>query len=77
MKKNFISKRMNLDENMLKCAAYYYRMCKQLPERMGKKHFPPKRRDLLKVWFEEAAEKQRDGHFGVFGFGGLLHYSDL
>jgi hypothetical protein len=52
-------------------------MCKQLPERMGKKHFPPKRRDLLKVWFEEAAEKQRDGHFGVFGFRGLLHYSDL
>ncbi len=57
MKKNFISKRMNLDENMLKRAAYYYRMCKQLPERTGKKHFPPKRRELLKVWFEEAAEK--------------------
>lgn len=44
---DLICKAIDMDENMLKCAAYYHRMGEQLPKVMVRKHFPPKLKEIL------------------------------
>lgn len=42
-----ICKNIDMDTNMLKCAAYYHRIGEELPRLMVRKHFPPKLREIL------------------------------
>lgn len=44
---DLICKKIDMDENLLKCAAYYHRIGEELPELMVRKHFPPKLREIL------------------------------
>lgn len=42
-----ICKNIDMDTNMLKCAAYYHRVGEELPKLMVRKHFPPKLKEIL------------------------------
>lgn len=57
---DLISKKMDLDENMLKCAAYYHRMGERLPELMEQKHFPPKLREILTEYDSKKPPKNKE-----------------
>lgn len=42
-----ICKNIDMDANMLKCAAYYHRIGEELPKLMVRKHFPPRLKEIL------------------------------
>lgn len=44
---DLICQKIDMDANMLKCAAYYHRIGDELPKVMVRKHFPPKLREIL------------------------------
>ncbi len=55
-----ICKSLGTDANMLKCAAYYHRIGKELPELMVKKHFPPKLREILTEYTAKKPPKNKE-----------------
>lgn len=57
---DLICKDMDMDENMLKCAAYYHRLGDELPELMTRKHFPPKLREILTEYGTNKPPKNRE-----------------
>ena len=57
---DLICKKIDMDENMLKCAAYYHRIGEELPALMVRKHFPPKLREILKEYGTNKPPKNKE-----------------
>ena len=57
---DLICKKIDMDENMLKCAAYYHRIGDELPKLMVRKHFPPKLREILKEYDANKPPKNKE-----------------
>ncbi|MCM1063393.1 MAG: hypothetical protein NC420_02795 [Eubacterium sp.] len=57
---DLICKKIGMDENMLKCAAYYHRMGDELPKLMVRKHFPPKLREILMEYKKNEPPKNKE-----------------
>lgn len=57
---DLICKAINMDENMLKCAAYYHRMGEELPKVMVRKHFPPKLKEILVEYGTKQPPKNKE-----------------
>lgn len=57
---DLICKAIDMDENMLKCAAYYHRMGEELPKVMIRKHFPPKLKEILVEYGTKQPPKNKE-----------------
>lgn len=57
---DLICKAIDMDENMLKCAAYYHRMGEELPKVMVRKHFPPKLKEILVEYGTKQPPKNKE-----------------
>lgn len=57
---DLICKKLDMDENMLKCAAYYHRIGDELPRLMVSKHFPPKLREILEEYETKKPPKNKE-----------------
>lgn len=57
---DLICKKLDMDENMLKCAAYYHRIGEELPSLMVSKHFPPKLREILEEYETKKPPKNKE-----------------
>lgn len=57
---DLICKKLDMDENMLKCAAYYHRIGEELPGLMISKHFPPKLREILEEYETKKPPKNKE-----------------
>ena len=57
---DLICKEIDMDANMLKCAAYYHRIGDELPKVMVRKHFPPKLREILVEYGTEKPPKNKE-----------------
>ncbi|MDE6924926.1 MAG: hypothetical protein K2P59_06635 [Acetatifactor sp.] len=57
---DLICKKIDMDENMLKCAAYYHRIGEELPALMDRKHFPPKLREILEEYNAKKPPKNKE-----------------
>lgn len=55
-----IGRMIDLDTNMLKCAAYYYRMGEKLPKLAVMKRFPPKIREILSEYQSGKPPKNKE-----------------
>jgi len=57
---DLICKDTGMDENMLRCAAYYHRIGEELPKLMVRKHFPPKLREILTEYAAKKPPKNKE-----------------
>lgn len=55
-----IAKKIELDADMLKCAAYYHRLGEKLPLLMEEQQFPPKVREILLEYLSKKPPKHKE-----------------
>jgi len=57
---DLICKKLDMDETLLKCAAYYHRIGEELSGLMVRKHFPPKLREILTEYGMNTPPKNKE-----------------
>ena len=55
-----IGQKIDLDTNMLKCAAYYHRLGEKLPKVMEQQKFPPKVKEVLMEYLSKKPPKNKE-----------------